>query len=207
MRKPEFGPVRAILLSFLLVVGAGLFCIGAPAHGQGFDCRYARSPDEQLICRDPRLSRLDEELNSVYARQYYSQPGSGRTRLDQAEDAWVIERRRCGADSACIEQSYRRRIEQLGVTTARPEHSAVAQPQQGTAPRPQPNAVARPEPGAVARPDQQVLPHQGTAARPEPGTVARPQQPVVAQPQQPAVAQPQQPAVAQPQQPAVAQPG
>src|SRR5437588_12950073 len=102
----------ALLASLLL--SCGLLCTAVPVHAQSFDCRYAATPDEKLICRDPRLGRLDEELNSAYARQYYGQPGAGRNRLDQAEDAWVVERRRCGTDYAWVEQSYRRRIQQLG---------------------------------------------------------------------------------------------
>ena len=199
--------MRTILLSSLLVVGTGLYCIGAPAHGQGFDCRYARSPDEQMVCRDPRLSRLDEQLNSVYAREYYGQQGAARGRLDQAEDAWVIERRRCGADYACIEQSYRRRIEQLG-GPGRPAQGAIPQPQQGAVAPPQHGVPAQPQQSTAAPPHQSVIvqPPQGVVVPPPGVIVVRPEQAAIPRPEHGPAARLEQGSAAQPQHGAAARP-
>src|SRR3954451_19661273 len=156
MSEAKSRPTRAALLPSLLTA-CGLLWTAAPAQAQGFDCRYAATPDEKLICRDPRLGRLDEELSSAYARQYYGTSGPARTRLDQQEDAWVVERRRCGADPACIEQTYRRRMEQLG-SAARPAQSAIPQSQQGAVAQPQPGAVAQPQHGMVQPPHAVIAP-------------------------------------------------
>ena len=48
---------------------ASLFVIAsltaaAAANAQSFDCRNARYADEQVICKDPYLSKLDEQLSA-----------------------------------------------------------------------------------------------------------------------------------------------
>jgi uncharacterized protein len=154
MTTVKLRPVRLALLPSLLLAG-GVICAAAPAHAQGFDCRYAATPDEKMICRDPRLGRLDEQLGSAYAREYYDVPGSERGRLDQQEDAWVVSRHRCGADAACIEQSYRRRIEELG-GPPRSERDIVGQPRQDAAPARDQDPAVRAEQRDLARPEQAV---------------------------------------------------
>ena len=102
----------------------GLLAVGLPtllitAHGTGqlkaqsFNCRYARHPDETVICHDPLLGRLDEELASMYRRLVLRLPKEEGEQLYREEDAFVILRSRCGAQRACIEESYRRRIREL----------------------------------------------------------------------------------------------
>jgi uncharacterized protein len=76
---------------------------------QSFNCRHARHPDERAICHDPLLGRLDEELASVYRRLFLRLPKEEGEQLYKEEDAFVILRSRCGAQRACIEESYRRR--------------------------------------------------------------------------------------------------
>jgi uncharacterized protein len=112
-------PYRTFLSVQLLPAALGALLIatgvGAPTAGnaQSFDCRHARYADEKMICRQPLLGQLDEELASIYRRILLNLPRAERGELDRNEDAFVIARRRCGADRACIEQSYRRRIREL----------------------------------------------------------------------------------------------
>jgi uncharacterized protein len=80
---------------------------------QSFNCHYAHQRDEKLICRDPGLAKLDEELASVYRRLILRLARDGGERLDRAEEAFVVARRKCGEQRACIEQKYRDRIREL----------------------------------------------------------------------------------------------
>jgi hypothetical protein len=57
--------------------------------------------------------QLDQDLASIYRRVMLKLPQAEREELDHSEDAFVISRRRCGADRACIEQSYSRRMQEL----------------------------------------------------------------------------------------------
>src|SRR4029077_17560488 len=94
-----------------LLITAGL---GADrANAQSFDCRNARYADERAICQQPRLGQLDQELASAYDRVMRKLPKEQRDAFDSNETAFVTAPRRCGAEPACIEQSYRNRIQEL----------------------------------------------------------------------------------------------
>jgi uncharacterized protein len=123
-------PYRILLSARLLPIALGALLIAtglkAPtANAQSFNCRYARYADEKTICRVPLLGQLDEELASIYRRLLLNLPRAERGDLDKNEDRFVIARRRCGADRACIEQSYRRRLQELqaSLPDADPDHS------------------------------------------------------------------------------------
>lgn len=55
-----------------------------------FDCRYARSPAEQLVCTDPQLAAADRRLARAY-RQALS-AGVPRQILDRQQAAWMAAR-------------------------------------------------------------------------------------------------------------------
>jgi uncharacterized protein len=120
-------PYRTFLSVQLLpaVLGALLIAtgVGAPtaANAQSFDCRHARYADEKMICRQPLLGQLDEELAAIYRRVLLNLPRAERGELDRNEDAFVLARRRCGGHRACIEQSYRRRIRELQEALPEPD--------------------------------------------------------------------------------------
>jgi uncharacterized protein len=110
---PSAALTAHLLLAALvaLLIGAG-FAAGS-ANAQSFECRYAHYPDEKTICHDQALGQLDQELASVYRRVMLKLPRRESEALDKNEDAFVIARRRCGDHRACIEQSYRNRIQEL----------------------------------------------------------------------------------------------
>ena len=113
---------RAARLRHAALVGllaAGLLALLITARGigqlkaQSFSCRYAHHSDERTICHDPLLRQLDEELASLYRRLLLRLPKEKGAQLYKEEDAFVILRSRCGAQRACIEESYGRRIREL----------------------------------------------------------------------------------------------
>jgi uncharacterized protein len=94
---------------FLITAGLG----ADRANAQSFDCRNARYADEKTICQQPGLGQLDRELASAYDRVMRKLPKEERDAFDNNETAFVTARRRCGDHPACIEQSYRNRIQEL----------------------------------------------------------------------------------------------
>jgi len=72
-----------------LLALAGLLLVQS-AHAQGFNCRYARTPDEIAICRDARLSQLDERLSYGF-RLKEAGGSSGERRHRWAEAPSVAE--------------------------------------------------------------------------------------------------------------------
>jgi len=83
------------------------------AQAQSFNCRYARSADEVLICQDGTLSSLDERMSGIYARLRNDLGGRARASLEADQAAWLRGRKACGRDSDCIADSYRQRIREL----------------------------------------------------------------------------------------------
>ena len=85
-----------------------------PARGAGpsFNCRYARSASERLVCRDPGLAALDRGLNAAYEEAIAA--GADRRSLRAAQDRWLAVRERAAPDPDAVADVYRRRIEELG---------------------------------------------------------------------------------------------
>lgn len=154
-------PIRDVLLAAALVTA-----YAATATAQSFNCRYAHYADERAICRSFDLSKLDDQLAAVFARAMRLTPPDRRTALQQQETRWVVTRRRCGSDDACIAQSYRDRMAALTDRTGEPGE-AVFHPADNNA---APGAETRPagERQAVASPAGRPPPAKG---RPEAATV------------------------------------
>jgi len=98
--------------ALLIIAGLG----ADRANAQSFDCRNARYADERTICQNQGLGQLDQELASAYDRVMRKLPKEERDAFDNNETAFVTARRRCGEHRACIEQSYRNRIQELQAT-------------------------------------------------------------------------------------------
>ena len=83
------------------------------AQAQSFNCRYARSPDEVLICQDGRLGALDERMSGIYFRLRNGLYGGARANLEAEQAGWLRSRQSCGRDAGCIADSYQQRIREL----------------------------------------------------------------------------------------------
>jgi uncharacterized protein len=118
------------VLAVGLLIGATLIGAGA-ANGQSFDCRKARSADELMICQESGLAKLDQELASLRRQRKAKHHKADRDEAGDNETAFMNARRRCGEHRACIEQSYRNRIQEL--TRSSPEEERE-QTSRGTAP-------------------------------------------------------------------------
>lgn len=69
------------------LIGLALPLSIASAHAQSFNCRYAKTADEMLICQDPKLAALDERLASVDSRLHRLVPGARRVWLERDQGA------------------------------------------------------------------------------------------------------------------------
>lgn len=99
---------RAVFISLLAACA-----VPSLVQAQSFNCRYARSPDEVLICQDDRLSSLDVELSQTYYQLRNSLRGGARRRLQASQARWLASRKRCGRDYGCVERRYQSRIRAL----------------------------------------------------------------------------------------------
>lgn len=96
--------MRFIVL-LALVMTAGATAVSA----QSFDCDKARIATEYAICDSDRLSRLDEEMASLY----FGLPYRIREDIEGEQARWLRRRNACRYDHDCIARAYYRRVDQL----------------------------------------------------------------------------------------------
>ena len=89
-----------------------LGCLGLAVSAQGasFDCGKAQTKVEHLICDNPEISKLDEELNVAYKDALKNQAQADS--IKQAQKQWMKARNTC-PDSACVKQVYELRLSSL----------------------------------------------------------------------------------------------
>lgn len=83
------------------------------AHAASFDCAKARAADEKAICRHRALEDADVRMATMFELEGHLLAMGGRGALQDAQVAWLKQRRRCGADVACLTRSYDRRLAEL----------------------------------------------------------------------------------------------
>lgn len=92
---------------------------GAPAEATqrpSFDCRTAQSLNEELICSDPELARLDRDLARLYPRAKFATRDPVGFR-EQTHDEWRRREEAC-SDRDCLREWYARRRKQLNEVIA-----------------------------------------------------------------------------------------
>ena len=92
-------------LAVLLALASGV----TGAQAQSFNCAYAKTPTEVLICENPELGRLDEEM----AAAFYSLDGRTQRAERRRQSRFLAARDRCGYNFGCVAGVYGQRIETL----------------------------------------------------------------------------------------------
>jgi uncharacterized protein len=96
------------------------------AAAQSFKCKRAHYPDEKLICAEAALSRLDEQLATAYDNAMRRLSPQRAQELDEEEEIWVVQRRRCGANYSCIERRYLDRLAELAAIASAARSTSAA---------------------------------------------------------------------------------
>lgn len=80
--------------------------------GPSFNCRYARTPSEIAVCRNPDLAALDREMAAQFNRAIaIARPGP-RVMLERSRNRFLRFRDSCASD-ACVAQAYRSRMNEI----------------------------------------------------------------------------------------------
>jgi uncharacterized protein len=90
-----------------------LCSLSVNAHAQSFSCRSAKTPDEIAICQNKVLSQLDEQMVTLFLARRAALSESQQALLTAQQQSWLRDRMTCAADVSCIENAYRKRINQL----------------------------------------------------------------------------------------------
>lgn len=80
------------------------------AQAASFDCTKAQSNIEHVICGNPEISRLDDELSVSYKSALQDQKHFDSVK--SAQKKWMKERNAC-SDETCLVNTYKARIAQL----------------------------------------------------------------------------------------------
>lgn len=93
---------------------AALLCLAAPtvSRAASFDCAKAGTPTEKAICKDPAVSKLDDQVAEAFkAAQALWPAGNWRTFIRNEQRQWLKDRNDiCKADVDCLKQDYQRRL-------------------------------------------------------------------------------------------------
>lgn len=120
---------------FFLIMAAFPFEINAAS----FDCAKARSRAEILICSDPELSSMDDDLAKIYSKAKSLAPSPADFK-SQGEREWKKRETTC-FDKQCLLAWYSQRRDQLmsiiNDQALKPQPSALVSPQNPSPPTPQ----------------------------------------------------------------------
>lgn len=90
-----------------------LLATALPACAASFPCDRAETPDERAICATLSLNDQDVEMATRFEILKEVLPMGGRTKLQEDQEAWLKERRTCGAEIACLRDLYAARLKTL----------------------------------------------------------------------------------------------
>ena len=77
-----------------------------------FNCRFAKTRGEKMVCGSDRLAALDRSMSSLYYSALSDASGRTRAELRRTRDRFLSYRDRCGSQ-ACVADTYRGRMQEI----------------------------------------------------------------------------------------------
>lgn len=110
-----YRPARGILAPvFAAACSILALAMAQPAVAASFDCeRSDLAPDEKAICDNRALNDADVRMVTTFDILSGLIAMGARGEMQNQQTAWLKERQACGADVACIQSAYDRRMQQL----------------------------------------------------------------------------------------------
>jgi uncharacterized protein len=105
-------PMKMLMTAVALTLAAGT-AVPSSVRAASFDCDKARSPDEKAICANRALNDKDVRMAVLYDINRHTLAMGGRGALQDAQQQWLRDRRGCGAQRACLNRVYDRRLGDL----------------------------------------------------------------------------------------------
>ena len=88
-----------------------------------FDCAKAAFATEKLICNNPDISKLDEQLGASYKQALESSADKDSLKKSQIE--WLKQQRAC-KDSECLNKVYQARLAELNNVTTQKDNLSTS---------------------------------------------------------------------------------
>ncbi|PSJ39371.1 lysozyme inhibitor LprI family protein [Allosphingosinicella deserti] len=83
-----------------------------PGGKPSFNCRYAGTRSERMICGSPALAARDRQMASVYYEAMANSDAATQRHLRRSRDAFLARREQCGS-AACVDGVYAARISEI----------------------------------------------------------------------------------------------
>ena len=97
--------------TILLLLGS--LCAVSFAGAASFDCKKAKTKQEQMICTDAELSALDDSLAVAYKSARTQTPSSLRPTLIRWQRQWLEDDVQACANRSCVKSAYQAQIKNL----------------------------------------------------------------------------------------------
>ena len=78
-----------------------------------YNCRYARTTSEKLVCGTPALASKDSAMSSVYYSSIAGGDPATKRRIRASRDAFLARRERCAGRPNCIARVYDERVAEI----------------------------------------------------------------------------------------------
>ncbi len=117
--KTSVGRASSVGFGIGAVLTSCVLAMPMVAMSAGFDCKYAKSHVEKLICADSGLSRLDEQMNMLFDKIQSETAGhDGETGkvidpVGKEQTVWRTTVRDQCKDAACLKSAYRTRLSDM----------------------------------------------------------------------------------------------
>ncbi|SFJ63978.1 lysozyme inhibitor LprI family protein [Caulobacter sp. UNC279MFTsu5.1] len=105
--------MRLVLTALALTLALPVAAVPTLSWAASFDCNRARAPDEKAICANTALNDKDVKMSVLYEVNKRTLAMGGRGVLIDAQQQWLHDRRSCGANRACLNRAYDRRLGEL----------------------------------------------------------------------------------------------
>jgi uncharacterized protein len=102
-----------LTLAAAILTSAIAFTTSANAAVPYINCAKARFSDERAICKNTLLIQMDAQMSTMYDIILGLVPMGTRDALKDEQVQWLINRRACRADRACLREFYEFRIDEL----------------------------------------------------------------------------------------------
>jgi len=96
---------------WIAVTLLGYVMIASLAQAASFDCAKAGTKVEHMICDNPEISKLDDDLSVAYKNALQDPTRAAATRFSQKQ--WMEKYRNQCKDAACVKEAYGMRIKHL----------------------------------------------------------------------------------------------
>lgn len=100
--------MKAKLIAALAVLACASFGV---AHATSFDCAKANTPADHLICNDPQLSAMDDQLFTLYEKVKSETPNKAAL-IANEKSAWINREENC-SNKMCLIAWYESRLAYL----------------------------------------------------------------------------------------------